>query len=47
LLDPQKNGGILVSVTADVGLEIMANTDAVKIGEVCKAESDSKIILLK
>jgi selenide,water dikinase len=47
LLDPQTNGGLLVSVTADVGREIMANTDAIKIGEVFRAESDSKIILLK
>jgi selenide,water dikinase len=45
LLDPQTNGGLLVSVTADVGREIITQTDAVKIGEVYSAESDKKIFL--
>jgi selenide,water dikinase len=46
LLDPQTNGGLIVSVSADVGREIMTKTDAVKIGVVCKAQSDTKIFLL-
>lgn len=51
LLDPQTNGGLLVSVSAEVGREIIANTDAVKIGEVYRAENyksknDTKIFLL-
>ncbi|MFQ3231533.1 selenide, water dikinase SelD [Reinekea sp.] len=34
LLDPQTNGGLLISVSPDVVQEIMAKTDAIKIGEV-------------
>ena len=47
LLDPQTNGGLLISVSADVGREIITNTDAVKIGEVHKAQGDRKIGLLQ
>jgi selenide,water dikinase len=47
MLDPQTNGGLLVSVAADVGREIIAKTDAVKIGEVCKAAGAANIVLLK
>jgi len=46
LLDPQTNGGLLVSVAAKLGREIVANTDAVKIGEVYKSAGDAKIFLL-
>jgi selenide,water dikinase len=46
LLDPQTNGGLLVSVSADVGRDIMSKTDAVKIGEVCRAQLDKKILQL-
>ena len=46
LLDPQTNGGLIVSVSADVGREIMTNTDAVKIGEVFRAQNDKKILLI-
>ena len=46
LLDPQTNGGLLISVSADVGREIMIKTDAVKIGEVHKAQGDKKICLI-
>ena len=49
LLDPQTNGGLIVSVSADVGREIMEETDAVKIGEVFRTQSDTsdkKILLL-
>jgi selenide,water dikinase len=46
LLDPQTNGGLIVSVSADVGRQIMNETNAVKIGEVCRAQSDAKILLL-
>lgn len=46
LLDPQTNGGLIVSVAAEVACEIMAETNAVKIGEIYKAESDAKIFLL-
>jgi selenide,water dikinase len=49
LLDPQTNGGLIISVSADVGREIMDETDAVKIGEVFRAQSDTsdkKILLL-
>ena len=51
LLDPQTNGGLLLSVSAEVGREIVAKTAAVKIGEVYKAETfksrrDAKILLL-
>jgi selenide,water dikinase len=45
LLDPQTNGGLIVSVSADVGREIMNETNAVKIGEVCEAQGDAKILL--
>jgi selenide,water dikinase len=45
LLDPQTNGGLVVSVSADVGRELLTKTNAVKIGEVCKAQSDIKIFL--
>ena len=46
LLDPQTNGGLIVCVPADVGREIMTKTHAVKIGEVYRAKSDKKILLL-
>ena len=46
LLDPQTNGGLIVSVAADIGREIIAKTDAVKIGEVNRAADDTKIFLL-
>jgi selenide,water dikinase len=45
LLDPQTNGGLIVSVSADVGREIINETNAVKIGEVCEAQGDAKILL--
>jgi selenide,water dikinase len=38
LLDPQTNGGLVVSVSADVGREMMTKTGALKIGEVCRAQ---------
>lgn len=47
LLDPQTNGGLIVSVSADVGREIITTTDGVKIGEVFRAQSDKKILLVK
>ena len=46
LLDPQTNGGLLVSVSADVGRDLMSKNDAVKIGEVYKAQGDEKILQL-
>jgi selenide,water dikinase len=46
LLDPQTNGGLIVSVSADVGCELMAKTDAVKIGEIYRAKNDKKILFL-
>jgi len=46
LLDPQTNGGLLVSVSADVGRDIMSKTDAVKIGEVYRAQHDKKTLQL-
>jgi selenide,water dikinase len=46
LLDPQTNGGLLVSVSADVARDIMSKTDAVKIGEVYRAQHDKKILQL-
>lgn len=46
LLDPQTNGGLIVSVSAEVGREIMTKTDAVKIGEVHRTQSDKKILLV-
>jgi selenide,water dikinase len=51
LLDPQTNGGLLLSVSAEIGREIIAKTAAVKIGEVyraeiCKSRRDAKIFLL-
>jgi selenide,water dikinase len=46
LLDPQTNGGLLVSVSADVGRDIMSKTDAVKIGEVYRAQRDKKTLQL-
>ncbi|PKG98329.1 selenide, water dikinase SelD [Paraglaciecola sp. MB-3u-78] len=46
LLDPQTNGGLLVSVSADVGRDIMSKTGAVKIGEVYRAQRDKKILQL-
>jgi selenide,water dikinase len=46
LLDPQTNGGLIVSVSADVGREIISKTDAVKIGEVYRTQSDKKILLV-
>jgi selenide,water dikinase len=45
LLDPQTNGGLLVSVAADVGREIMTQTDAVKIGEIYTIKNNKKIFL--
>jgi selenide,water dikinase len=47
LLDPQTNGGLIVSVSADVAREIISKTDAVKIGEVYRNQSDKKILLVK
>jgi selenide,water dikinase len=47
LLDPQTNGGLLVSVAAGVGREIIATTNAIKIGEVCRAEGATNIVSLK
>jgi selenide,water dikinase len=47
LLDPQTNGGLIVSVSADVAREIISKTDAVKIGEVYRNQSDKKILLIK
>ena len=46
LLDPQTNGGLLVSVSADVGRDLMSKNDAVKIGKVYKAQGDEKILQL-
>jgi selenide,water dikinase len=46
LLDPQTNGGLIISVSADVGRQIMTKTDAVKIGQVYKATSDKRILLI-
>jgi selenide,water dikinase len=46
LLDPQTNGGLLVSVSADVGRDIMSKTDAVKIGEVYRVQGDKKVLQL-
>jgi selenide,water dikinase len=46
LLDPQTNGGLLVSVSADVGRDIISKTNAVKIGEVYRAHRDKKILQL-
>lgn len=46
LLDPQTNGGLIVSVSADVGREIMNETGAVKIGEVYRRQGNTKILSL-
>ncbi|MFT6389278.1 MAG: selenide,water dikinase [Cellvibrionaceae bacterium] len=46
LLDPQTNGGLLVSVSPELGREIIARTNAVKVGEAYRAEEDAKIFLL-
>jgi selenide,water dikinase len=46
LLDPQTNGGLLISVAAYIGRQIMTKTNAVKIGEIYKTESDAKKLLL-
>jgi selenide,water dikinase len=49
LLDPQTNGGLVVSVSADVGREVINAGTAVKIGEVCKSQNSTnaaKILLI-
>ena len=47
LLDPQTNGGLLVSVTAELGRELIATTDAVKIGEVSRTDDASHLVSLQ
>ncbi|MFT7492204.1 MAG: selenide,water dikinase, partial [Pseudohongiellaceae bacterium] len=45
LLDPQTNGGLLVSVAADVGRQLVATGHGVKIGEVSRTATAANIIL--
>jgi selenide,water dikinase len=45
LLDPQTNGGFLIAAPEAVASEILATTDAIKIGEVCE-KHDKAITLI-
>jgi selenide,water dikinase len=45
LLDPQTNGGLLVSVAADVGRQLVATGHGAKIGEVSRTATAANIIL--